>query len=128
QQRRVLQRWPDATPHLFPRRQSNATGQIPLPTNSFRGSLSRWLDPCEISDEHGRPVKLTPHQWRHTFACRLINRDVPQEVVRVLLDHDSHRRPAHYAKIPDQTVRRHWEQAPKVNVRGERVALDPDGP
>ena len=34
-------------------------------------------------------VHLTPHQWRHTFGTRLINRDVPQEVVRVLLDHDS---------------------------------------
>jgi ferredoxin len=34
---------------------------------------------------------------------------------------------SHYAKITDQTVRRHWEQATKVNINGERVALDPDG-
>jgi hypothetical protein len=33
-----------------------------------------------------------------------------------------------YAKITDQTVRRHWEQATKVNINGERVTLDPDGP
>jgi integrase len=43
-------------------------------------------------------------QWRHTFACRLINRDVPQQVVRVLLDHGSHKMTSHYAKITDQTV------------------------
>lgn len=61
-------------------------------------------------------------------ACRLINRDVPQEVVRVLLDHDSYRMTVHYAKITDQTVRRHWEKATKVNINGERVVLDPDGP
>ena len=36
--------------------------------------------------------------------------------------------PSHYAKITDQTVRRHWEQATKVNINGERVTLDPDGP
>jgi hypothetical protein len=89
--------------------------------------LGRWLETCEIRDEHGRPVHLTPHQWRHTFACRLINRDVPQEVVRVLLDHDSHRMTSHYAKITDQTVRRHWEQATKVNVKGQRVTLEPGG-
>jgi hypothetical protein len=89
--------------------------------------LGRWLETCEIRDEHGRPVHLTPHQWRHTFACRLINRDVPQEVVRVLLDHDSHRMTSHYAKITDQTVRRHWEQATKVNIKGERVTLEPGG-
>ena len=82
----------------------------------------------EFRDEHGRPVHLTPHQWRHTFACRLINRDVPQEVVRILLDHESHRMTSHYAKITDQTVRRRWEQATKVNINGERVTLDPGGP
>ena len=35
------------------------------------------------------PSHLTPHQWRHTLGTRLINRDVPQEVVRRILDHDS---------------------------------------
>jgi hypothetical protein len=58
----------------------------------------------------------------------LINRDVPQEVIRVLLDHESTQMTAHYARITDQTVRRRWEQATKVNVQGERVSIDPDGP
>jgi len=35
---------------------------------------------------------------------------------------------AHYARITDQTVRRRWEQATKVNINGERVTLEPDGP
>jgi len=35
---------------------------------------------------------------------------------------------AHYARITDQTVRRQWEKATKVNVQGERVVIDPDGP
>jgi hypothetical protein len=35
---------------------------------------------------------------------------------------------SHYAKITDQTVRRRWEQATKVNINGERVTFDPDGP
>jgi len=30
--------------------------------------LRRWLATCEVHDEHGRPVHLTPHQWRHTFV------------------------------------------------------------
>ena len=59
-----------------------------------------------------------------------MNRDVPQEVVRVLLDHDSHMMTAHYARlnVNEATVRRHWEQAHKVNIKGETVALDPGGP
>ena len=115
-------------PHLFPALKSNAGGQRPVTYYSYRGMLNRWLDICDVRDEHGGPVHLTPHQWRHTFACRLINRDVPQEVVRVLLDHSSTQMTAHYAKITDQTVRRRWEQATRVNITGERVVIDPDGP
>ena len=128
QQHRVRQRWPEGTRCLFPRPHANVAGNTPLSPSSYRRMLNRWLVTCGIHDEHGHPVHLTPHQWRHTFACRLINRDVPQEVVRVLLDHESSRMTAHYAKITDQTVRRRWEQATKVDVKGERVALDPDGP
>ena len=46
----------------------------------------------------------------------------------MLLDHESTQMTAHYARITDQTVRRRWEQATKVNVKGERVSIDPDGP
>lgn len=56
---------------------------------------------------------------------RLINRDVPQEVIRVLLDHESTHMIAHYAKITDKTVRRRREAATKVNIKGERVDLEP---
>lgn len=65
---------------------------------------------------------------RHTLGTRLINRDVPQEVVRRILDHDSAEMTAHYARLHDTTVRRHWEAARKVNINGEVVTFDPDGP
>src|ERR1019366_3196804 len=35
---------------------------------------------------------------------------------------------AHYARLHDSTVRRHWEKARKVNARGEAVTVSPDGP
>jgi hypothetical protein len=34
----------------------------------------------------------------------------------------------HYARLADTTIRRHWEQARKVNTHGQAVTLDPDGP
>jgi hypothetical protein len=58
----------------------------------------------------------------------MINRDVPQEVVRRILDHDSSQMTGHYARLHDTTVRRHWEAARKVNIAGQAVTLDPDGP
>jgi len=128
QQRRVLREWPGATPVLFPRPFANPDGQLPISAGTYRDALYRWLRRCDIRDEHSRPVHLTPHQWRHTLGTRLINRDVPQEVVRRILDHDSHAMTAHYARLHDSTVRRHWEQARKVNIDGGAVTLDPDGP
>lgn len=63
-----------------------------------------------------------------TYGTRLINLDVPQEVVRRILDHDSHAMTAHYARLSDTTIRRHWEKARKVSATGQTVTLDPDGP
>lgn len=128
QQQRILRRWTEASPWLFPAPRMNPDGCKPLTTHSYRGQLRDWLERCEVRDEHGRPVHLTPHQWRHTFATRLINRDVPQEVVRVLLDHSSGDMTAHYARLHDRTVRRHWEDARKVNTKGETITIDPNGP
>ncbi|MFG3383344.1 tyrosine-type recombinase/integrase [Streptomyces sp. NPDC047999] len=128
QQQRVLHRWPGGSRWLFPAPRMNPDGIRPLTTHSYRGQLERWLERCDVRDEHGKAVHLTPHQWRHTLGTRLINRDVPQEVVRVLLDHSSGEMTAHYARLHDTTVRRHWEKARKVNIKGESVTVDPEGP
>jgi integrase len=128
QQRRALEQWPGGVPVLFPRRVANADGTRPGSDTAYRSALRDWLQRCDVRDEHGRPVRLTPHQWRHTLGTRLINRDVPQEVIRKILDHDSAEMTAHYARLHDTTVRRHWEQATKVNINGDTVTLGPDGP
>lgn len=128
QQRRVLERWPGGVPVLFPRKLKNIHGRQPMRGDTYRQVLDLWLERCQVRDANGAAVHLTPHQWRHTLGTRLINRDVPQEVVRRILDHDSHEMTAHYARLHDTTIRRHWEAARKVNIGGEQVVLDPDGP
>jgi hypothetical protein len=49
-------------------------------------------------------------------------------VVRRILDHDSPQMTAHYARLHDTTVRRHWEAARKVDINGRGVVVDLDGP
>ncbi len=112
---------------LFPRSTKNRDRRAPIAAPTYRLALYRWLARCEVRDPHGRPVHLTPHQWRHTLGTRLINRDVPQEVVRRILDHDSPQMTAHYARLHDTTVRRHWEAARKVDITGDVVVVDPAG-
>jgi len=128
QQQRVLARWPQGSPVLFARLRANITGNKALSTSTYRQMLNAWLTDCDVRDQHGQRVHLTPHHWRHTLGTRLINRDVPQEVVRRILDHDSHAMTSHYARLSETTVRRHWEQARKVDINGDTVTLDPAGP
>lgn len=104
---------------LLPRTTRNPDGTIPYSPATFRQWLGKWLVDCDIRDELGRLVHLTPHQWRHTYGTRLINSEVPQETVRRLLDHSSHNMTAHYARLSDKTIREQWERAQKVNSHGE---------
>jgi len=128
QQQRVLQRFPAGAPVLFPRQTGNLDGRRPVSCHTYRSALSRWLEDCDIRDEHGLHVHLTPHQWRHTLGTALINKDVPQHVVQKILDHDSPHMTAHYARLSDKTVREHWEKARKVDAAGQPVQISPDGP
>jgi integrase len=118
----------NSAPWLFPRRTKNPDGRAPVSSSTYRLALYRWLERCNVRDAHGRAAHLTPHQWRHTLGTRLLNRDVPQEVVRRILDHDSAQMTAHYARLHDTTVRRHWEAARKVDISGRHVVIDPAGP
>ncbi len=128
QQASVTDRYPCGAAVLFPQATANRDGGKAMHGGAYRRALYSWLERCDIRDEHGRPARITPHQWRHTLGTRLINRDVPQEVVRKILDHDSPAMTAHYARLHDTTVREHWERARKINARGETVTLEPGGP
>jgi integrase len=128
QQARVLGRWPDGTPVLFPTPRANLDGRRPLSYGAYWQALRGWLERCDIRDEHGRPVRVRPHQFRHSLGTTLINRDVPQHVVQKILDHDSPVMTALYARLSDKTVREHWERARKVNAEGQPVQVSPDGP
>ena len=86
QQQRLLEQWPAGVTVLVPRRGANLRGDTPISASGYRCSLAEWLTRCDTRDELGRPVHLTPHRFRHTLGTRLINKDVPQDVVRQILD------------------------------------------
>ncbi|MFC4943505.1 tyrosine-type recombinase/integrase [Pseudonocardia sp. GCM10023141] len=71
--------------------------------------LRAWQRECNITDDAGRPVALTAHQWRHTYATTLINKGVRIEVIKQLLDHASLDMASHYARLLDTTIRAEWE-------------------
>lgn len=128
QQQAVLHRFPNGRPCLFPSRVGNPDGTRHLSDSTYRERLYAWLSQVDIRDATGRPLKMTPHQWRHTFATRLTDQGCPQEVIQRLLDHGSPQMTAHYARLKDQRIRQEWEQATKVGSEGQLVTLDPTHP
>jgi len=113
---------------LFPRPKNNPDGISPTTKASAHSALLTWITECNVVDENGVPVRVTAHQFRHTLGTRLINHDVPQEVVRKLLDHSSTEMTAHYARLHDTTIREHWARARKVDIHGDAVTVAADSP
>ena len=146
QQQRVLQRWPDGAPVLLPRPNMNLGGHQPIAANTYRDALSRWLERCDIRDEHGQLVHLTPHQLRHPRRARPA-RPSHSAPVAAHLRHTagepgrspgSHPDPAgprinRNDRLLRQDQRRDGppdpgENGTRVNINGDRVTIGPDGP
>lgn len=113
---------------LLPRQEMNRDGLHHISDYVTRQNFNKWINDCDVRDESGAPLRITPHQFRHTLGTRLINNDVPQEVVRKILDHDSSEMTAHYARLHDSTVREHWERARKIDVHGHDIQIAADSP
>lgn len=127
QQQRTRARFPDG-PWLFTAAQKNFNGSKPMTATAWTRQLDQWLQTIKLTDGNGAPARLTAHQFRHTLATRLINADVPQHVVQQLLDHMSPEMTNRYARLHQQTLRRHWETATKINAEGQEITVAPEHP
>ena len=114
----MLERWPNGSPWLFPGIMDNPEGTRPYAHASLSHQLGPWQKKIGLHDESGRPVRIHAHQFRHTFATRMINSGLEQYVVQQLLTHASPRMTARYAQIHDHTVRDAFERycAQRVNT------------
>lgn len=71
QQARMTGRYPGGAAVLFPQAQANRDGRKAMHGGAYRRALYSWLARCDIRDEHGNSVHITPHQWRHTLGTVL---------------------------------------------------------
>ncbi len=124
----VRESYPQDCEWLFPRVKSNSLGKRPRGYTFVYETLRRWAEVLDLRDEHGEPVRPSPHAFRHSYATGMVNNDVDLFSVQSLLDHDSPDMTLRYARLNMQTLRRKWEEAQqRINVRGEIVPLEVDG-
>lgn len=127
QQTKVRRRWPQASPWLFPGLVGNAAGTRHFAYATVANRLNAWVTSCRVLDEHGQPVRVTPHQFRHTLGTRMINDGVAQHVVQRLYGHESAQMTAVYARLTDQTLRTEFDKwcTKRVDIAGQVVLHDP---
>ena len=92
-------------------------------------TLRRWAEVLDLRDEHGEPVRPSPHTFRHTYATGMVNNDVDLFSVQSLLDHDSPEMTWRYARLNmrDAAAQVGSRRQQRINIRGEIVPLDIDG-
>jgi integrase len=129
QQEDTRTQWGDRSPYLFTRPLKRARGQpLPFVGLTFANRLNRWALEKNIRDRHGRLYRLQSHQFRHSVGMRLINDDVPLEVIRRLFGHHTMRMTQVYARMRAAKVREALERAAlsrkTVNAAGQVVKGD----
>src|SRR5215469_10440971 len=91
--------------------------------------LNEWAVKKNIRDRTNRLYRFQAHQFRHTVGMRLLNDDVPLEVISRLLGHVSVRMTERYAHKRAAQVRaeleRTYRRRKTVDAQGNTVKGDP---
>ena len=116
QQQRNARAFPNGSPWLLPAIGGrNGQGQRPYPYGTLLARLTQWLAGLELVDAQGAAVTVTPHQFRHTLGTRMINRDIPLEVIRRMLDHGSLCDDAGVLAVERHQAARAFRQLPRAD-------------
>jgi hypothetical protein len=126
QQKDMKEQWGNTCVYLFPRPKSS---QLPSKQGTFRNKLNKWAYHKEIRDQTGQLYHFQSHQFRHTVGMRLLNEDVPLDVIRRLLGHASVRMTERYAHKRATQVRveleRVYRKRKTVDYQGNALKGDP---
>lgn len=68
QQDYVRARFPAGSPWLFPGNADNPDGSRPYSHSYFTIQLRKWCERVGLHDQAGQPVRVSAHQFRHTFV------------------------------------------------------------
>jgi integrase/recombinase XerD len=130
QQEEIRAKWGDQYPYLFPHRQASV-GRAPRPFQQqpFNAALNAWAVQHNIRDRNGNLYRFQSHQFRHTLGMKLINEDVPLEVISRLLGHRSVAMTQVYAQVKAKKLRAELERVQRkrktINYQGQVVKGDP---
>src|SRR5436305_3722424 len=126
QQQEIRERYAGQCPYLFPKPRFSA---LPYKQGAFANALNIWAVKYDIRDRNGHLWRFQSHQFRHTVGMRLINEDVPLDVISRLLGHRSLEMTRRYAQKRAAGLRVELERVQRkrktVDAAGNTVKGDP---
>ncbi len=126
QQQEIRERFGADWPYLFPRPRDT---REPFQQSNFARAINKWAIEYDIRDRNGSLWRFQSHQFRHTVGMRLINDDVPLEVISRLFGHDSTSMTGTYARKRAEKIRQELERVQRnqktVDYQGRMVKGDP---
>jgi integrase len=116
--------------YIFVRYHGSRKGK-PFRQDWVRNQLNALAKTKHITDENGNQFHFKTHQFRHTYAVKMLNSGVDILTVQELLAHASPEMTMRYAKLLDDTKRKAFEEAIKQGVfsfdlNGEVREVKPD--
>jgi integrase len=93
-----------------------------LSAYKLRHGLDSAVAAAGLTGRGGKPLHITPHQLRHTYATSLVNAGMSLQALMAVLGHVSAEMTLRYASIASPTVRAAYEAAMgKVRTRSALV-------
>jgi len=116
--------WPHSTDG-WPPAAGNATCPTPATPTAFlftlrgarigasrvRRGLDAAVDAAGLTGRDGHPLRITPHQLRHTYATQLVNAGMSMQALMALLGHVTPEMTLRYASLAGPTVRGAYDAA-----------------
>lgn len=95
-----------------------------LGANRLRRGLDDASTTACLRGRDGSPLRVTPHQLRHTYATTLVNAGMSLQALMALMGHVSAEMTLRYASLASPTVRAAYEAA-MTKVRSRTVLVIP---
>lgn len=83
----------------------------PVHTGRLRGGLAAAVAAAGLTGPDGAPLRVVPHQLRHTYATELANAGMSLQALMALLGHASPQMTLRYARLASPAVKAAYDQA-----------------